>query len=60
MNLFHYQTMSCSGRCDTCDSKNAKTPVMCARTRTREGGGYSYINITEKRSEKSFDTSNEQ
>lgn len=22
--------------CDTCDSKNTKTPVMCARTRTRE------------------------
>ena len=24
--------------CDTCDSKNTKTPVMCARTRTRESG----------------------
>ena len=24
--------------CDTCDSKKCKTPVMCARTRTRERG----------------------
>lgn len=24
--------------CDTCDSKNTKTPVTCARTRTRESG----------------------
>ena len=24
--------------CDTCDSKNTKTPVMRARTRTRESG----------------------
>lgn len=24
--------------CDTCDSKNTKTPVMCARTRTRASG----------------------
>ena len=24
--------------CDTCDSKNTKTPVMCARTRARESG----------------------
>lgn len=22
--------------CDICDSKNTKTPVMCARTRARE------------------------
>ena len=22
--------------CDTCDSKNTKTPVMCVYTRTRE------------------------
>ena len=24
--------------CDTCDSKNTKTPVMCAYTRARESG----------------------
>lgn len=24
--------------CDTCDSKNTKTPVMCVRTRAREIG----------------------
>ena len=51
--------MSCSESCDTCDSKKTKTPVVRAYARVR-GGGYSYINITEKRSEKSFDTSNEQ
>ena len=36
--------MSCIGRCDTCDSKKAKTLVMCARVRARERGSYSYIN----------------
>ena len=38
-------------------SKNSCGARVRARVR---GGGYSYINITEKRSEKPFDTSNEQ
>ena len=34
--LFHYQPISCSERCDTCDSKKAKTPVMRARAHAWE------------------------
>ena len=33
------------GECDTCDSKNAKTPVVCAYTRARGGDGIGWKSV---------------
>ena len=33
------------GECDTCDSKNAKTPVVCAYTRARGSDGIGWKSV---------------
>ena len=38
MGVNGWNLEDCEEECDTCDSKNDKTPVMCAYAYAREGG----------------------
>ena len=38
MGVNSWNLEDCEEECDTCDSKNDKTPVMCAYAYAREGG----------------------